>query len=106
MSFSVAEHYESWEQAIREFVGRRLSQPAESLCPLAVGRTVLAACQTAYDRWSAWADTGMTVYLDAVLTALAAGFAPDKLEVARLRLIRPDWSFLAARLAKNPCFRV
>jgi TetR/AcrR family transcriptional regulator, regulator of mycofactocin system len=27
LSFSAAEHYESWEQAIREFAGRRLSHP-------------------------------------------------------------------------------
>jgi TetR/AcrR family transcriptional regulator, regulator of mycofactocin system len=81
LSFSAAEHYESWEQAIREFAGRRLSQPAEPLYPLAVGRTALAACRAAYDHWSARADTDLTVYLDAALTAFAAGFAPDKLEV-------------------------
>ncbi len=80
LSFSAAEHYESWEQAIREFAGRRLGQPAESLYPLAVGRAVLAVCRAAYDRWSARADNDLTVYLDAALTALAAGFAPGKVE--------------------------
>jgi TetR/AcrR family transcriptional regulator, regulator of mycofactocin system len=76
LSFSAAEHYEAWEQAIREFAGRRLGQPADSLYPLAVGRAALAVCRAAYDRWSVRADTDLTVYLDAALTALAAGFEP------------------------------
>jgi hypothetical protein len=78
LSFSAAEHYEAWERAISEFAGRRLSQPAESLYPLAVGRSVLAACRAAYDRWSARADADLTIYLDAALTALGAGFASDQ----------------------------
>jgi hypothetical protein len=41
---------------------------------LAIGRATLAACRAAYDRWSVRADADLTVYLDAVLTALAAGF--------------------------------
>jgi TetR/AcrR family transcriptional regulator, regulator of mycofactocin system len=77
LSFTAAEHYEAWERAISEFAGRRLGQPAESLYPLTVGRSVLAACRAAYDRWSARADADLTLYLDAALTALAAGFAPD-----------------------------
>jgi mycofactocin system transcriptional regulator len=77
LSSSAAEHYETWEQAIREFAARRLGQPADSLYPLAVGRAVLAVCRAAYDRWSARADNDLTVYLDGALTALAAGFAPD-----------------------------
>jgi TetR/AcrR family transcriptional regulator, regulator of mycofactocin system len=77
LSFSAAEHYEAWERAIGEFAGRRLGRPAESLYPLAVGRSVLAACRAAYDRWSARADADLTVYLDAALSALDAGFAPD-----------------------------
>jgi AcrR family transcriptional regulator len=56
-----------------------LAQPADSLYPLAIGRTALAACRAAYDRWAARADDDLTVYLDATLTALAAGFAPDAL---------------------------
>jgi TetR/AcrR family transcriptional regulator, regulator of mycofactocin system len=62
---------------------RRLGHPAESLYPLAIGRTVLAACRAAYDRWSARADQDLPGYLDAALTALAAGFAPDSLQVDR-----------------------
>jgi mycofactocin system transcriptional regulator len=77
LSFSAAEHYEAWERAISEFAGRRLDQPADSLYPLAIGRAVLAACRAAYDRWSARADDDLTTYLDAVLSALASGFAPD-----------------------------
>ena len=77
LSFSAAEHYEAWELAISEFAGRRLGQPADSLYPLTVGRAALAACRAAYDRWSARADDDLTTYLDAALTALATGFAPD-----------------------------
>ena len=43
---------------------------------------MLAACRAAYDRWSARADADLTRYLDAALTALAAGFAPSLIEQA------------------------
>jgi mycofactocin system transcriptional regulator len=82
LSFSAAEHYAAWERAISEFAGRRLGQPAGSLYPLAIGRCVLAACRAAYDRWSARADADLTLYLDAALTALAAGFAPGLIKQA------------------------
>ena len=80
LSFSAAEHYEAWERAISEFAGRRLSQPADSLYPLTVGRTTLAACRAAYDRWSVRADADLTTYLDAALAALASGFTPESLK--------------------------
>ena len=76
---SAATHYDAWERAISEFAAARLAQPADSLYPLAIGRTALAACRSAYDRWAARADDDLTVYLDATLTALASGFAPDAL---------------------------
>ena len=76
---SAATHYDAWERAISEFAAARLAQPADSLYPLAIGRTALAACRAAYDRWAARADDDLTVYLDATLTALAAGFTPDAL---------------------------
>ncbi|TVZ06968.1 mycofactocin system transcriptional regulator [Trebonia kvetii] len=76
LSFSAAEHYEAWERAISEFAGRRLGQPPGSLYPLTIGRSALAACRAAYDRWSARADNDLTAYLDAALSALAAGFDP------------------------------
>ncbi len=79
LSASAAEHYESWERAISEFAASRLGLPAGSLYPLAVGRAVLATCRTAYDRWSVLADSDLTVYLDAALTALASGFAGESL---------------------------
>lgn len=81
LSSSAAEHYEAWERAVSEFAGRRLGQPPDSLYPLAVGRATLAACRAAYDRWSVHADSDLTVYLDAALTALADGFAPDAAHV-------------------------
>jgi mycofactocin system transcriptional regulator len=73
---SAALHYEAWEQAISDFAATRLPPSADALYPLAVGRATLAACRAAYDRWSARADADLTVYLDAALAALAAGFAP------------------------------
>ncbi len=79
LSFGAAEHYAHWEQAVSDFAGRRLGLPAESLYPLAVGRSVLAACRAAYDRWVSLADTDLTVYLDAALTALASGFSDQVL---------------------------
>jgi len=81
LSSSAAEHYDAWERAVSEFAGRRLGQPADALYPLAIGRAVLAACRAAYDRWSARADADLTAYLDAALTALAAGFSPEALRV-------------------------
>jgi mycofactocin system transcriptional regulator len=73
---SAALHYDAWERAISDFAAARVGQPADSLYPLAVGRATLAACRAAYDRWSARADADLTFYLDAALTALAAGFDP------------------------------
>ncbi len=71
---SAAVHYDAWERVVSEFVGARTGQPPWSLYPLTVGRSTLAACRAAYERWSARADGDLTVYLDAALTALAAGF--------------------------------
>ena len=76
---SAAVHYDAWERAISDFVARRIGQPADSLYPLAVGRATLAACRAGYDRWVVHADADLTVYLDAALRALAAGFADDAL---------------------------
>jgi mycofactocin system transcriptional regulator len=74
-----AVHYDAWERAVSNFVAQRIGQPADSLYPLAVGRATLAACRAAYDRWVARADTNLTVYIDAALAALAAGFADQVL---------------------------
>jgi mycofactocin system transcriptional regulator len=70
-------HYDAWEQAIVDFVAARTGQPSDSLHPLAVGRTTLAACRAAYERWVARADADLRVYLDAALRALSAGFADE-----------------------------
>jgi TetR/AcrR family transcriptional regulator, regulator of mycofactocin system len=75
LSAGAGVHYDAWERAVAEFVSRRTGQPADSLYPLAIGRTTLAACRAAYDRWLARADSNLTVYLDAALVALAAGFS-------------------------------
>ena len=79
---SAAVRYDAWEQAISEFAATRIGQPADSLYPLAVGRATLAACRAAYDRWSARADADLTIYLDAALAALAAGFEPAVVRVS------------------------
>jgi mycofactocin system transcriptional regulator len=76
---SAAIHYDAWERAVVDFVARRSGQPADSLYPLAVGRAVLAACRAGFDRWTARADADLTMYLDAALRALAAGFRDDVL---------------------------
>jgi len=76
---SAAVHDDAWERAISDFVARRTGQPAGSPYPLAVGRATLAACRAAYDRWVVHADADLSVYLDAALRALAAGFADDVL---------------------------
>ncbi len=76
---SAAIHYDAWERAITDFAARRTGQPADSLYPLAVGRATLAACRAAYDRWVSRADADLTVYLDAALNAMAAGFSDDVL---------------------------
>jgi mycofactocin system transcriptional regulator len=87
---SAAVHYDAWERAISDFVAKRIRQPADTLYPLAVGRATLAACRAAYDRWVARADTDLTVYLDAALVALAAGFAPEALRNPSIRLPRAE----------------
>lgn len=76
---SAAIHYDAWERAVSDFAAIRIGQPADSLYPLAVGRATLAACRAAYDRWSTRADADLTFYLDAAITALAAGFEPATL---------------------------
>ena len=85
---SAAVHYEAWERVISEFVSSRTGQPPGSLYPLTVGRSTLAAARAAYDRWSARGDGDPTVYLDAALAALAAGFSPDAMTFAEQRMDR------------------
>jgi TetR/AcrR family transcriptional regulator, regulator of mycofactocin system len=82
---SAAVHYDAWERVVAEFAAGRLGLDSGSLYPLAIGHTALAACRAAYDRWSARADADLTVYLDAALTALAAGFDPAVLTGAARR---------------------
>ena len=71
---SAAPHYDAWERAISDFVARRSGEPADSLYALAIGRSTLAVCRAAYDRWVVRADADLTVYLDLALRALADGF--------------------------------
>ena len=70
-----ARHYDAWERAVGDFAAQRLGQPADSLYPRAIAHTTLAAARAAFDRWAARADADLTVYLDAALAALGAGFS-------------------------------
>ncbi|MEV1329303.1 mycofactocin system transcriptional regulator [Micromonospora costi] len=79
LSAGASAHYDAWERVVAEFVGHRCGQPADSLLPLTVARATLAACRAAYDRWVARADANLTVYIDAALGALSAGFADSVL---------------------------
>jgi mycofactocin system transcriptional regulator len=79
LAASAAVHYDAWERAISEFVARRSDQPADSLYPLAVGRATLATCRAAYETWASQADADLTVYLDAGIRALSAGFRDEVL---------------------------
>jgi TetR/AcrR family transcriptional regulator, regulator of mycofactocin system len=72
---SAAAHYDAWERAVSDFAAARTGQPADSLIPLVIGRTTLAACRSAFDHWVAQADADLTVYLAEALNALATGFA-------------------------------
>jgi hypothetical protein len=80
---SAALHYDAWERAVSDFAGTRLGQPPDSLQPLAIGRTTLAACRAAYDRWLARADADLTVYLDTALGGLATGYDESRLAIAK-----------------------
>lgn len=72
-------HYDDWERAVTEFAAARLGESIDSLQPLAIGRTTLAACRAAYDRWLSRADADLTVYLDAALRGLATGYDERRL---------------------------
>jgi mycofactocin system transcriptional regulator len=71
---SAAAHYDAWERAVSDFAASRLGVRPDSLVPLVIGRTTLAACRSAFDHWVVQADADLTVYLTEALTALAAGF--------------------------------
>ena len=74
---SAALHYDAWERAVSDFAADPAGPARRLALPAAVGRATLAACRAAYDRWAARADADLTVYLDAALAALGAGFDPD-----------------------------
>jgi hypothetical protein len=100
---SAAPHYDAWERAVSDFAATRLGRPADSLYPLAIGRTTLAACRAAYDRWVARADHDLTVYLDLALRALGMGFAIDTSSTDPDLLADPSQS--VRRKAKTPSRR-
>lgn len=85
---SAAPHYDAWERAVGEFTAARLSRPADSLYPLTISRTTLAACRAAFDHWVASADHDLTTDLDLALRALSTGFAELDLKP---RVRRSPW---------------
>ncbi|MEO6125369.1 MAG: mycofactocin system transcriptional regulator [Ilumatobacteraceae bacterium] len=72
---SAAPHYDAWERAVSDFAAIRTGQLADTLIPLAIGRTTLAACRAAYEQWIVIDGSDLTDHLDAALRALASGFA-------------------------------
>lgn len=74
---SAAVHYDAWERTVSDFVARRTGERADALVPLATGRATLAACRAAFDVWVRQDALDLTVYLDAALRALSAGFSPE-----------------------------
>jgi mycofactocin system transcriptional regulator len=83
---SAAPHYDAWERAVSDFAAARLGQPPDSLYPLAIGRTTLAACRAAYDRWVTRADSDLTGYLDLALRALSTGFEQSSIRSSSSRI--------------------
>lgn len=71
---SAAPHYDAWERAVSDFAASRTGQAADTLIPLAVGRTTLAACRAAYEQWIVAEGSDLTEHIDAALSALANGF--------------------------------
>jgi len=71
---SASPHYDAWERAVSEFAAMRTGLAADSLIPLAVGRTTLAACRAAYEQWILIEGSDLTEHLDAALRALGRGF--------------------------------
>jgi mycofactocin system transcriptional regulator len=72
---SAAVHYDAWERTVSEFAAARLGLEPDDLYPLAIGRTTLAACRAAFDRWITVGDGELTAYLEASLRGLATGYA-------------------------------
>jgi TetR/AcrR family transcriptional regulator, regulator of mycofactocin system len=72
---SAASHYDAWEVAVADYVSVRTGAAPDSLYPLAIGRTMLAACRTAYDLWIGQDESDLTEYLENAIRALASGFA-------------------------------
>ncbi|WP_051898988.1 mycofactocin system transcriptional regulator [Sciscionella sediminilitoris] len=83
---SAGPHYDAWERAVSDFAASRLGQRPDTLYPLAIGRTTLAACRAAFDQWIATADTDLTTYLDLALQALANGFEGERTGQASRRV--------------------
>lgn len=74
---SAAARYDAWERAIAGYAAARTGRRADSLYALAVGRTTLAACRTAFDIWVERDDAELPHYLDTAISGLASGFSDD-----------------------------
>ena len=86
---SAAVHYDAWERAVGRVRGAARRAAGRLAVPAGRGPATLAACRAAYDRWMVHADADLTVYLDAALRALAAGFRDDTLTAEPRGKVRP-----------------
>jgi mycofactocin system transcriptional regulator len=64
--------YESWRAVISEYVGRRLSAPADAAVPRLVGHVSLALAVASYERWLAHPELRLTDILQESMTHLRA----------------------------------
>ncbi|MEO6701543.1 MAG: mycofactocin system transcriptional regulator [Jatrophihabitantaceae bacterium] len=80
LAATAAMHYDAWERAISSFVAQRTGKDPQSLYAMAVGRTTLAACRAAFDRWVLRADADLTAYLNSALNSLASGFSDPNVD--------------------------
>lgn len=67
---SAASRYDAWERAISGYVASRTGASPSALYPLLLGRTVLAACRTAFDLWVRQGDRDLGWFLDTALDLL------------------------------------
>ena len=63
--------YADWRQALAEFIGHRLGQPADALAPQAIAHATLGVSLAAYEQWLRDERADLVQLLDAAIRALA-----------------------------------
>ena len=64
--------YEAWRAVISEYVGRRLSLPADAAVPRLVGHVSLALAVASYEHWLSHVDLRLTDVLEQAMADLKA----------------------------------